>query len=177
MDKIPIPNFYSKESVLEARAKELAKPDQNISQEASIDLVEFQLAHERYGIESKYILEICPLKELTPLPFTPSFVMGIINVRGRIFSVIDVKIFFDLPHSGITDLNKVIIIHYNDMEIGILADRIISARSIPLASVEQPLTTLSGIQAEYLKGITAEPLIILDVKKMLTDKNRMLNLE
>lgn len=167
----------NKEAILQKRARELAKPDEKVIPEGSfIELVEFQLSHERYGIESKYILEICPPVELTSLPFTPPFVIGIINVRGRIFSVVDIKIFFELPSREITDLNRVIIVHFNNMEIGILADKIIRARSIDPASIRKGLPTLSGIQAEYVMGITSEPLIILDVPKMLSDKQGMLNL-
>jgi purine-binding chemotaxis protein CheW len=62
-----------------------------------IEVVEFLLAHEKYGIESKCVREVYPLKELTPVPCTPSFVRSIINVRGKILSVIDIKKFFELP--------------------------------------------------------------------------------
>ncbi len=87
--------------------------------------MKFLLTHENYGIESVYVREVHPLKELTPLPCTPSFVLGIINVRGQILSVIDLKKFFDLPAQEPTSLNKVIIFHNNRIEFGILADAVI----------------------------------------------------
>lgn len=135
-----------------------------------IEVVEFQLAHEKYAIESNYISEVYPLKELTPLPCTPKFVAGIINVRGKIISVIDIKKFFDLPEKGITDLNKVIIIHNVLMEFGILADAVLGASQIPLLDIQISLPMLTGICTEYLRGVTPEQLVILDAEKILSDK-------
>lgn len=161
-----------KNSILKERAKLLAKRlVEEETDDFCIEVVEFQLSHERYGIEAQYISEVYPLKGLTPLPFTPPFVMGIINVRGQILSVMDIKIFFDLPVRGITDLNKVIILKCNDMEIGILADMIIGVQFVPARAIQPPLPTLTGIRADYLKGITGERLIILDARKLLADKN------
>jgi purine-binding chemotaxis protein CheW len=93
-----------------------------------------------------------------------------INVRGRILSVIDVKRFFDLPEKGLTDLNKVVILHLDGVEFGILADVIIGVRQIPLSDIQTSLPTLVGIREEYLKGVTRERLVILDAEKLLRDK-------
>ena len=125
----------------------------------------------------RWVTETFPLKELTPLPCTPTFVAGIINVRGRILSVIDIRKFFDLPEKGLTELNKVIIVHNAEMEFGILADEIIGTRTIPLAEVQLPLPTLTGIRGEYLRGVTRERTAILDGAKLLADKNLIVNEE
>lgn len=160
-----------KKKILKDRAKRLAhEPESREDKESSIEVVEFLLASERYAVESEYVREVCPLKNLTPLPLTPLFVMGIINVRGQILSVIDIKKFYDLPEKGITDLNKVIIVHNDDMEFGILADAVTGFRSIPMADIQPPLPTLTDIRADYLKGVTKESMVILDLKKMLSDK-------
>ena len=132
--------------------------------------MEFLLAYEKYGIESSYVREVYPMKELTPLPCTPPFILGIINVRGQIISVIDIKKFFDLPDKGLTDLNKVIIVTDGKMEFGILADVIPGVRSVALSELQPSLPTLTGVRAEYLKGVTEERFIILDVEKILSDE-------
>jgi purine-binding chemotaxis protein CheW len=111
------------------------------------------------------------LRELTPVPCTPPFVLGIINVRGEIVSVIDMKKFFDLPERGLTDMNKVIIVHDDKMEFGILADAILGVRSILREDIQPSLPTLTGIRAEYLQGMTKEPLVVLDTEKILSAKN------
>ncbi|MBF0118163.1 MAG: chemotaxis protein CheW [Desulfobacterales bacterium] len=160
-----------KEEILLQRAKDLAKKKEIIEAKLlQLDIVEFYLSNEKYGIESLFIREILPLKDLTPLPFTPPFLMGIINVRGQILPVMDLKFFFDLPAKGIHDFQKVIIVSYNSMETCIIADSIIAAKSIPLTSIQPAPPTLKGIQAEYIKGVTKEFLIILDIEKILTDK-------
>lgn len=159
-----------KKEILKARAKALARePEREQKAEEYFEVVEFLLAYEKYAIETAYIREVYPLRELTPLPCTPRFVLGIINVRGQILSVIDIKKFFDLPEKGLTDLNKVIILHTNNMEFGILADKILGVRSIAAGEMQPSLPTLTGIRAEYLKGVTEEMRIILDAKKILND--------
>ena len=159
-----------KKKILRARSKELARePERQAPREEHLEVVEFLLSYERYGVESSYVREIVPMKELTPLPCTPSFVLGIINVRGQILSVIDIKKFFELPEKGLTDLNKVIIVHNGDMEFGILADVILGVQSMPLQDIQPPLPTLTGIRAEYLKGVTRERAVILDAGKILSD--------
>jgi purine-binding chemotaxis protein CheW len=167
-----------KKGILRKRAKVLAmvsEPDQDAG--LSLDILEFRLTYETYAIEMRWVAETYPLKELTPLPCTPPFVAGIINVRGRILSVIDIRKFFDLPEKGLTDLNKVIVVHDGGMEFGILADEILGTRSIPLAEVQSPLPTLTGIREEYLKGLTRERTAILDAKRLLGDKNIVVNEE
>jgi purine-binding chemotaxis protein CheW len=161
-----------KQKILKARAKELARDDRKEKTIGeSVEVVEFLLAYETYGIESCYVREIYPLKELTPVPCTPPFVLGIINVRGQVVSVIDMKKFFDLPEKGLTDLNKVIIVHDETMEFGILADSILGVRTVALDEIQPPLLTLTGIGAEYLRGMTKEPVVVLDMAKILSSSN------
>ena len=171
MDKGWTPAPAEQKKILKARAKAIAQePPAEQTAGEQIEIVEFLLAHERYGIESSHVREIHPLKELTPLPCTPAFVLGIVNIRGRILPVIDIKKFFDLPEKGLTDLNKVIIIRSWDMELGILADVILGVRSIPCKEIQSSLPTLTGIREDYLTGVTKERVVILDVAKLLSDR-------
>ena len=88
--------------ILKARAKVLAQePEKEVLDQDYLEVVEFLLAYETYGIESAYVREIYPLTEITPLPGTPPFVRGIVNIRGQILSVIDLKKFFELPEKGL----------------------------------------------------------------------------
>ena len=167
-----------KKGILRKRAKALARQlEQDQGAGTRLDIIEFLLAHETYAIEMRWVSETYPLKDLTPLPCTPLFVAGIINVRGRILSVLDIRKFFDLPEKGLTDLNKVIIVHNGEMEFGILADEILGTRSIPLSEVQPPLATLTGVREEYLKGVTRERTVILDGAKLLYDKKLIVHEE
>ena len=150
------PSPEESKRILKRRAEILAREKAEKAEEDSIEVVEFLLANEHYGIESHFIREVYPLKDYTPLPGVPSFVLGLVNVRGRILSVIDIKKFFDLPEKGLSDLNKIIIINDDKMEFGILADAILGVRNIAVSGLGPPLPTLTGIREEFLQGITGE---------------------
>jgi purine-binding chemotaxis protein CheW len=164
------PTAGERKNILRARAQALARePEREEGVRGGLEVVEFLLAHETYGVESSYVREVYPLRAFTPLPCTPSFVLGIINIRSQILSVIDLKKFFDLPDRGLTDLNKVIAVHDDRMTFGILADAVLAVRSIPLDDMQPSLPTLTGIREAYLKGVTSERLVILDAGKLLAD--------
>ena len=156
--------------ILRARARALARPRESaVVAQASLELLEFRLAQECYALETRHVREVYPLRDLTPVPCTPPFVLGIVNVRGRITPVIDIKKFFDLPDKGLTDLHRVILVRGNDLELGLLADVIVGVRSIPVNSLQPSLPTLTDIRADYLKGVTAERLVVLDLDRILAD--------
>ena len=123
--------------ILLARAQALAqRPGGTAGPSDTLNIIAFLLAHESYGIETAYVREVLPLRDLTPLPGTPPFVLGIINVRGEILSVLDLKQFFALPERGLTDLNKVIILHSAEMAFGILADAILDVHRVPRQTLQ-----------------------------------------
>jgi purine-binding chemotaxis protein CheW len=171
IERIWAPTAEDTRRVLEERALALARePAQAVSPDAWIEVVEFTLAHERYAVASEYVREVYPLEDITPLPCTPAFVLGIVNLRGEILSVIDIKKFFDLPEKGLTNLNKVIVLESRDMVFGIVADAISGVRRILRADIQPTLPTLIGIRADYLQGVTAERVVILDAEKLLSDE-------
>lgn len=156
--------------VLRERARTLARaPQSDTGAQASLEVLEFRLARESYALETRHVGEVLDFNDLTPLPCTPPFVRGIINVRGRILPVLDIKKFFDLPDEGITDLHRIILVRGNDIELGLLADIIVGVRTIPVDSLQVSLPTLTGIRADYLKGVTAERLVVLDLDRILAD--------
>ena len=164
------PSAEEQKRILDARAAALARvPRDDARTEEQLEILEFQLAHERYAVQSSLVREVCPLRELTPLPGTPAFVMGIINVRGQIVSVVDFKRFFDLPQQGLSDLNKVVIVTDGEMEFGVLVDAVAGVQRISMSQIQPPLPTLTGIRLEYLRGVTAQRLVILDIARILAD--------
>ena len=165
------PTPDEKDGILKARAAELARAAvDEAAAEARITVVEFALAQERYGIEPDFVRDVFPLKTLTPIPCTPSFVLGVTNLRGEMLSVIDLKRFFDLPDEGLTDLAKVIVLESEAMAFGILADAVVGARSIPLDQIQPALPTLTEVREKYLKGVTNDRMAILDAVSILSDE-------
>jgi purine-binding chemotaxis protein CheW len=173
------PHEKERRRILHARARALAAPSiaTNTTAQRRLETVEFALGPEHYAIETSFIREIYPLSEFTPLPCTPAFVLGLVNVRGQILSIINIKKLFDLPEKGLTDLNKAIIVHNEGMEVGLLGDRILGVRSVALDELLPSLPTLTGIRAEYLKGITKDALIVLDIERILSDERLVINEE
>ncbi|MBN2030900.1 chemotaxis protein CheW [bacterium] len=157
-----------KKEILQSRSKELADELFEQSNDAEyFEVVEFILSFEKYAIESLFVSEVTPLKDFTPLPCTPSFVLGITNIRGKIVSVIDIKKFFNLPEKGLTNLNRVIVVETPEMELGILADSIIGVRLISRNDIQPSLPTLTDIGSEFIRGVTEDRMIILDIEKIL----------
>jgi purine-binding chemotaxis protein CheW len=164
--------------ILKKRARELARPLQNKEHEDDVlQIVEFQLGGEVYGLELDHILEVYPLRGLTPIPGVPPFVQGIINVRGQIVSVIDLKIFFEMDTEELTDTTCVIILQSKNMEFAILADTIIGIDTIAKKEIMPSLPTLTGVRADFLKGVSKERLVILDGAKLLANTRLIVNEE
>ena len=178
MERVITPGIDDKKRLLKERARTLAQEDVEVYAGLQyLEVVEFRLAGEVYGIETSYIREVYPLKELVPIPGTPPFFLGITSVRGQILSVIDIKRFFDLPDKGLTELDKVVIVRSGEVELGIRADVVLGMWSIQRGDIQPSLPTLEGIRDKYLRGITKDAVIILDIQKLLADENLIVQAE
>ena len=170
MSRQETPSNLSAGDVLRARARALAAPQASTAEAGgALEVVEFRLADERYAFEAKCVREVVPLGDPTMLPGTPPFVLGIVNVRGQIIPVMDIKRFFDLPQVGLADLHQVIVIERHGLSFGVLADAAIAVRSVPKATLQAGLPTLTGIRAGYLIGVTADRLVVLDADRLALD--------
>lgn len=163
-----------KKRIWKERARALAQGAKESDADDFLEVVAFALAHETYAIELAHIREVLPLKQLTPLPGVPSFVLGVIHLRGEIISVIDLKGFFQLPAKGLTDLNRVIVLESRQMTVGVLADAVVGVRRISRSRIQPSLPTLTGIQSEFLKGVLEDDgMVVLDAAKVLADERTL----
>jgi purine-binding chemotaxis protein CheW len=162
--------------ILKNRALALAKePGEQKAASAGMEYIVFMLAGETYGIEAGFVREVYPLKEYTTLPGVPSYILGIVNIRGRILPVIDLKKLLNLPEKGLGELNKVLILDNGKMEFGILADVVHGTQSVDNDDIKSIPPTVTGIGEEYIKGVTTDMLIVLDGEKLLSDSNIVVN--
>lgn len=159
----------SKETILEQRAKEIALPMKKEILANTIDVVTFYLNDEKYAIESIYIKEIFPIKEVTPLPGLPPLVYGIINFRRKIISLVNLKILLQLPIKEHV-LEKALILEGVNQEFAVMIDQLDETKSISIETLQTSLPTLSGPQQDFLKGMTLDQLSLLDGEKLLNDK-------
>lgn len=157
-------------SILKERARVLALPGKNRAGEGKqIRVVEFDLAREHYAIEHVYVREVIPLREFTPIPGTPSFILGVIAVRGRIVSLMDLRRCLGLPPTGLVNGARAVVLADDHMEFAILADRVIGLRTLRVDSLQLSVTALTGIGAEYLLGVAPDGLVVFNGKTILND--------
>lgn len=158
--------------ILRRRARELAKtPDAEVGGARLMEILEFSLGPERYAFETSFVREVFPLIEITPLPNVPPYILGVVNVRGRILSVMDIRRLMDFVNVGLTNLNKAIILHNGEMELAVLADEIAGVYAIDGDQGQRALATLSGKREEYLKGVTQDRVVVLDAEKLLASED------
>ncbi len=167
-----------RQSILRKRAEEMGAEIEDSRMEGErFSVIQFNLSEEDYAIENRFVREIYPLTEFTMIPGAPSYVLGVINIRGEIISVINLKKFFNLSERGLGQLNKVIILENQHMEFGILADVVVGNFKIPSADIQSAENQDLAIGTQYLKGITRDHIILLDAEKMLTDPKMIVNQE
>lgn len=148
-----------------------------------IEVLEFTLntgtSIEKYGVEVIFVCEVHRVKSVTKLPCTPSFMIGIINFRGKIISVIDIRNYlgFSINTIDAEMVKKVIVIKVNDMEIGIAVDGILGCREISLSEIQKNVLTITNLKPDYFKGITKERSIIIDIKNVMIDEKIIVNEE
>lgn len=168
----------SKVEILQKRAAVLARnPQIETDQGEIISGLAFLLSEEQYVIDATYVSEVIPLREFTSLPCCPPFILGVINLRGRIISIINLKSFLNLPPRGITNHNKLIIVKYHEIEVGLLADEVNAQIPVFIGQLQASLPTLTEKQKEYLIGITPDCSILLDMKKFLSSDEIIVNEE
>ncbi len=172
------PSPEEKRKILRARARELAQEigEASIAGE-TVEVVEVLLAGEKYAVESGYVREVYPLKEITKLPGTPPFVLGITNVRGRVVAVNDLRSFFGLPETRTAEGGKLVILSDDAMELGVLADDVVGVRTLRLAELQAPLVSAGGGGADYFRGVTGDRLLVLDAEKILSDRRMVVREE
>lgn len=154
---------------LALRTRDLARPEAEAETTDWLDVLVFALDEEIYALEAVHVAEAVPLKLFTPLPGTPPFVLGIVNVHGRIVSVLDLRVFFEIPKRGLSDLNYLVVLRGPDMEFGLLTDRLLGLHRIDAGNLQTELPNLTGIRAAYLRGVTRAQWTVLDGAKLLAD--------
>ncbi|MHB8765921.1 MAG: chemotaxis protein CheW [Deferrisomatales bacterium] len=153
--------------LLEERARALAAEAPAEDPGATLELASFTVAGERYGVETRYVREVCPLRDLTPWPGAPAFVRGVVNLRGRLVVVVDLRVFFDLPRRGLTDLDRLVVLASEGGEVGLLADAVLGVERVPEARLQPPPAGEPAELAACLVGVTPERLAVLDAGRLL----------
>jgi purine-binding chemotaxis protein CheW len=156
--------------VLEERARALARVAAAPASAAEmLEVATFTLGNERYGIETRHVREVARLAEYTPVPGAPDFVLGILNLRGEIVALIDLRRLFGIGQSGTTDTSRVVVLGGSRREFGVLVDAVSEVLHLRADEVFDPPPTAGSPARNCLRGVTREALIILDGGALLQD--------
>jgi len=130
---------------------------------AEMQLVVFELGDESYGVDISRVQDINRMQEITEIPHAPESVVGVINLRGRVIPVIDLRKRFGLPDAVHTKDTRIVVVHLDGNLIGVIVDAVSQVLRIPADIVEQPSPVLAGVDSRYLRGIAklADRLVIL----------------
>ena len=132
----------------------------------------FALGTEEFGIEIKFVTEIVGMQPIIALPETPSFLKGIMNLRGKIIPVIDIRLKFNKEEAEYTDRTCIIVIVANDVTVGLIVDSVSEVTSIEEQEISPPPSIGMGMGNRYMQGIgkvTGRIVLLLDCKKLFTD--------
>ncbi|SMC65624.1 chemotaxis protein CheW [Sporomusa malonica] len=118
-----------------------------------IQLVVFKLGREEYGVSILQVQEIKRMTEITRVPHSPDYIKGVMNLRGSVLPVIDLKKRLNLPQQDYTDDTRIIIIKVEDITIGMIVDAVSEVTTIDQNNIEPPQAVVGGIAADYLSGV------------------------
>lgn len=146
-------------------------------------LVVFELASEAYGVNVAQVQSIIPMQQIVTVPGAPSFVEGVVNLRGAVVPVIDLCHRFELslPTNG-EDGNKrkpvIVIAELDELQVGLIVDKVIEVTKIPKETIEPPSPLLANVNTAYLRGIgkfKERPVILLDLARVFSiDEQQLL---
>lgn len=164
--------------ILRDRAQKLARPLEEAPAPIEVlNLLIFSLSGERYAIETAHVLEVVPIRELTPVPGTPSFILGVVNHRGRILPVLDFRRLLELAGQGVTDGSRVVAVEAAGMTFGIFTDAVAGTIRVGADEVTPPPVTLAGDRQAFIRSVTRQMAAVLDLEALARDPRIMVNEE
>lgn len=132
----------------------------------------FSIGKEAYGFEIKYVTEIIGIQEITEVPELPNYVKGIINLRGKIIPVMDVRLRFKKEAREYNDRTCIVVIDIHDISVGLIVDHVAEVVVITPENIVPPPAIKTGFHNRYIKGIGKvgnEVKLLLDCDKLLND--------
>lgn len=149
--------------------------DEMIQQEESNDCkyLTFTVDNEDYGLDITCVKQILGMQDITKLPNQSSFIMGVINLRGKVIPVIDIRLRFGLAIQEYNERTCIIVIEVSEIDMGLIVDKVQEVLSIPEGQIEPPPQIRTDIHNQFIRGlgkISNSVKIILDTQKLLFDE-------
>lgn len=145
----------------------------NSDSDPMMQWVTFRLAGEIYGINVMQVQEVLRYTEIAPVPGAPAYVLGIINLRGNVVTVIDTRNRFGLTSSSVTDQTRIVIIEAESHVVGILVDAVAEVVYLRQSEIETAPNVGNDESAKFIQGVcnkNDELLILVELDKLLTEQ-------
>jgi purine-binding chemotaxis protein CheW len=139
-----------------------------------LQLVTFSIGEEEFGVDILKVQEIIRTMEITKVPRAQDFVEGVINLRGKVIPIIDLRRRFGLDSKAHDKHTRIIVIEINNMIVGFVVDSVSEVLRIPAGTVEPPPPVVAGLESEYISGVGKlhdRLLILLDLDKLLSSED------
>jgi len=133
----------------------------------------FALNDEEYGIEIRYVTEIIGMQNISQVPDVNDFVKGVINLRGKVIPVIDIRLRFHLKERVYDNRTCIIVINIDEQVVGVIVDRVMEVLNIPRGEVEAPPKIMAGRSSHFIQGMGK----VGERVKMLLDANKLILIE
>jgi purine-binding chemotaxis protein CheW len=134
-------------------------------------IVVFDLAGEKYGADINAVREIVRMQSITSIPQAPHAIEGVINLRGKVNPVMDLRKRFGLPVSEETKDSRIVVVDIGEQDIGLIVDAVAEVNRIPSDLIEVPSSVVMSSESDYISGIAKfgdQMIILLDLNKVIT---------
>ncbi len=156
--------------VLRDRARNLAQEEEKdeLSDADAVHVLQFVLGSEMYAFEGNYVREVRVAMDVTPIPCTPTFVSGVVNLRGEIVTVLDTKLLLGLASAN-KAVQKLVIVRTTQGQVAFLIDDVVGVAPVSRKELQGPLATMPAEQARRVSGLTGGPMVLIDVEAVMSD--------
>ncbi len=139
-------------------------------------LVVFDLNSEAYGVDISAVREIIRMQEITRVPRAPEFIEGVINLRGKVIPVVDLRTRFSMPKGERNGDNRIVVVDVSGQDMGVVVDAVTEVSRVPASSIEPPSTVITSNDSAYLTGIVKSEeklIILLDIARVITEQGEL----
>jgi purine-binding chemotaxis protein CheW len=178
------------QEILERRAAQLAEVPVREDEDERVELLLIRLGRELYGLDAHHVSDLRPVERITRVPRVPDWVAGVVNLRGRLLSAVDLRRFFGLPDAkrdegdGPAVTPYLVAVETPEMELALLADDVPEVEALPSGQIQESSGVVRGIRPEYVRGVAERGgdgdgpmLVVLDLPALLADKRLIVHEE
>ncbi len=158
-------------TIMEAKAQK----EKKAQTEELLQLVSFNIGQEEFGLDIKSIQEINRMVEITRVPNAPDFVSGVINLRGKVIPIVDLRKRFGFSSKESDKNTRIIVVELHNIVVGFVVDAVREVLRIPRSVIEPPPSIVAGIGSEYITAVGKlenRLLILLDLERILMEKEK-----